>query len=67
MVGLLGVREMTPITKSKAVINYIIGYGTRFYNRVNEFLGLLERIVEGNNLDATRIYNFDETGLTTVQ
>jgi hypothetical protein len=28
--------------------------------KVNEFLDLLERIVEGNNLNATRIYNFDE-------
>jgi hypothetical protein len=35
--------------------------------RVNEFLDLLERIVEGNNLDATRLYNGDETGLTTVE
>jgi len=28
--------------------------------RVNEFLDLLEIIIEGNNLHATRIYNFDE-------
>jgi hypothetical protein len=35
--------------------------------RVNEFLDLLERIVEGYNLDVTRSYNFDETGLTAVQ
>jgi hypothetical protein len=32
---------------------------------VNEFLDLLERIVEGNNLVAARSYNYDETGLTT--
>jgi hypothetical protein len=35
--------------------------------RVNEFLDLLETVVKGNNVDATRIYNIDETGLTTVQ
>jgi len=35
--------------------------------RENEFLDLLEIIVESNNLDATRSYNIDETGLTTVQ
>jgi len=35
--------------------------------RVNEFFDLPERIVEGNNLDATRIYNFDDTGLTAFQ
>jgi hypothetical protein len=35
--------------------------------RVNEFFSLLDRIVDDNNLDATRIYTIDETGLTTVQ
>jgi hypothetical protein len=35
--------------------------------RVKTFSDLLERIVEDNNLDTTRIYNVDETGLTRVQ
>ena len=35
--------------------------------RVNELLDLLERIVEGNNRDATRVYNIDETVLTRFQ
>jgi hypothetical protein len=34
---------------------------------LKEFFNLLERIVDDNNLNATRIYNMDETGLTTVQ
>jgi hypothetical protein len=35
--------------------------------RVNGFFDLVEKIVDDNNLDAPRIYNVDETGLTTVQ
>jgi hypothetical protein len=34
--------------------------------KVKKFSDLLERIVE-DSLDTTRIYNVDETGLTTVQ
>jgi hypothetical protein len=35
--------------------------------QANEFFNLAEKIVDGNNLDAPRIYNVVETGLTTVQ
>lgn len=34
---------------------------------MNESFCLLDSIFEDNNLDATRIYDVDETGLTTVQ
>lgn len=35
--------------------------------RVEEFFKILEKLVLENNLDASRIYNADETGLSTVQ
>ena len=34
---------------------------------MKQFSNLLERIIEDNNLDTSRIYNADETGLTKVQ
>ena len=35
--------------------------------RVMEFFDLLEKIIEKENLTPQRIYNMDETGLSTVQ
>ena len=35
--------------------------------RVEEFFDILEKLVLENNLEASRIYNVDETGLSTVQ
>ena len=35
--------------------------------RVKKLSDLLERTVEDNNLDTTRIYNVYETGLTAVE
>ncbi|KAJ4439343.1 hypothetical protein ANN_07465 [Periplaneta americana] len=35
--------------------------------RVGEFFDILTKVVEQNKLDATRIFNVDETGLSTVQ
>jgi hypothetical protein len=35
--------------------------------QVNEFFDLVEKIADDNKIDAPRICNVDETGLTTVQ
>ena len=35
--------------------------------RVGEFFDILTKIIDENNLEATSIFNADETGLTTVQ
>jgi hypothetical protein len=36
-------------------------------SRVFEFFDVLEKLVDQNKLDATRVFNADETGLSTVQ
>ena len=36
-------------------------------DRVKEFFDILETLVLDNNIDASRLYNVDETGLSTVQ
>lgn len=34
---------------------------------VNHFFDILEKLIDENKIDATRIYNVDETGINTVQ
>jgi hypothetical protein len=36
-------------------------------SRVSEFFDVLEKLVDQNELDATRVFNANETGLSTVQ